>query len=91
MSKSGKILRKFRVRQGISQAQLAEQVEVDTSYISKLENGSRLIPSRNLMISIAKVLNLSIQEMDLWFFSAGYASPRVQREVQSEISKLVDG
>jgi transcriptional regulator with XRE-family HTH domain len=90
MASFGKLLRDFRIRAKLSQRVLAQQAEIDTSYISRLERGEREVASRSLALKIAQILNLSSEEIDYWFISAGYISPRMQQLASSGISRLID-
>lgn len=86
----GEMLKRFRERSMLSQRQLAAQVGIDTSYISRLENGEREITSRGLAIKIAETLHLTDEEADLWLISAGYISPRLQYLASEGISRLME-
>ncbi len=90
MTSFGKLLRDFRIRAKLSQRILAQQAEIDTSYISRLEKGEREVTSRSLALKIAEILNLSLEETDYWLISAGYISPRMQQLASNGISRLMD-
>jgi len=90
MASFGKLLKDFRVRAKLSQRDLARKAEIDTSYVSRLERGQREVASRSLAIKIAEILNLSLEEIDLWLISAGYISPRMQQLANNGISRLLD-
>lgn len=64
-------LRELRESRGISQLRLAKLVEVDHSYLSRLEHGSRA-PSAALLHRIADALALSPEERHQLFASAGF-------------------
>lgn len=53
---------RLRKEQGMTQNQLAEKVNVTQQAISMIENGYR-IPSMKLLVKIAKVLNVSIDDL----------------------------
>ena len=57
----GIVVRKHREHKGWTQAQLAEAVEVESSYISKVENGKGV--SLSLVVSIAISLAFSLDEI----------------------------
>jgi transcriptional regulator with XRE-family HTH domain len=86
----GDLLRHFRIRAGMSQSSLAEQANVDKSYISRIENGERKYPSRSVVLQLAEILQLSQAEIDLWLISAGYVSPRMQRLAATGVSRLLE-
>ena len=58
----GQYLRSERRKAGISQRQLAGQISVDFSYISKLENGRLPPPSARTVVAIAEALSSSREE-----------------------------
>ena len=45
----GKVLRKFRVRNGFTQEQLSEKLGISLKYISRIENGYSGIKTRTLI------------------------------------------
>lgn len=55
----GARLRELRQRAKLSQGDLASGAGVDTSYISKLENGHVAPPSDYLLLTLAQLLNVS--------------------------------
>ena len=57
-------LKKYRVKRGKSQSQLAKEVKVNRFYISKLERGAIAHPSLQLGLRLAKVLGCFVE--DVW-------------------------
>lgn len=57
------LLREKRRSTGISQRQLAEQADVDFSYISKLENGRLPPPAAETIERIAAILGCAVEEL----------------------------
>lgn len=45
----GKILKDFRVKRGLTQEQLSEEVEISLKYISRIENGNNGIKTQTLI------------------------------------------
>ena len=45
----GKILKDFRVKRGLTQEQLSEEVEISLKYISRIENGNNGIKTHTLI------------------------------------------
>ena len=45
----GKILKDFRVKMGLTQEQLSEEVEISLKYISRIENGNNGIKTQTLI------------------------------------------
>jgi transcriptional regulator with XRE-family HTH domain len=64
-------LRRYRERVELSQSKLAELAELDHSYVSRLESGTRT-PSRKVVEAIAEVLALRPYEQDELLAAAGY-------------------
>lgn len=74
----GEKLRQIRQIHGISARKLAEEVEVDPSTISKIENGQAL-PSIELLLKICKYFKISPAE----FFD------NVSAEITPEVQELI--
>ena len=55
-------IKKYRKKVGLTQAELAELVQVSRKTINTVENGV-FIPSTMLALSIAKILNLAVEEI----------------------------
>lgn len=64
----GQLLREKRKEQKVSQRQLAKEVGVDFTYISKIENEMLAPPSEETIQKMAKVLNADAIN---WILSAG--------------------
>ena len=60
----GNNLRLFRLRRGLSQAEVAEQIPVAVTYYSDIERG-RKQPALSILLSITKVLGVSLDELFL--------------------------
>ena len=58
-------IKKYRLEKGMLQKELAEKCGVSIGYISHLEKGSRINPSKEVMENIASVLNKSV--VDIFF------------------------
>lgn len=61
----GKQLKELRKIKHITQRELANKIDVDFSYISKIETGALDPPSEELIIKIAKVLGVDSEELIL--------------------------
>ena len=59
----GKRLRELRIRSGMTQRELAGRVNVDFTYLSKIENGALAPPSEKVIIQLAEVLNVDRDEL----------------------------
>ena len=58
MKEFGETLADTRKRSGLTQKELAEQVGIDHSYISKIERGINDAPTREKVLAIANVLGI---------------------------------
>jgi transcriptional regulator with XRE-family HTH domain len=68
----GTLLSRLRQQAGYSQKQLAVSMQWDQSYLSKIENGNRKPPSREMVIAIGRRMNLSQEDIDQLLFAAAY-------------------
>jgi len=60
--KLGENLRKLRLKKGLSQGNLAKELNVDRAYISNIENG-RMNPTLSTLEKISKALGISSSEL----------------------------
>lgn len=63
MKSFGEYLRQQRKDKRITQRELASKVNVDFSYISKIETGALEPPSEDIIIKISKVLEVDEEQM----------------------------
>lgn len=80
----GQMLRRLRIERALSQNELARQAGVDAAYVNRLEragephpNGGaikRHLPSREIILALAAVLDLSYAERDRFLFCSGLAT-----------------
>ncbi|MCL4508439.1 MAG: helix-turn-helix domain-containing protein [Chloroflexi bacterium] len=75
----GSILRRYRMRSGLSQNALAKLVGINASYINRLESGEREAPTREVALALAGALDLVPEEVDRLLFSAGHLPPSLQK------------
>lgn len=59
----GQRLRELRKDRGMSQKELAKRVEIDFTYLSKIETGSMDPPSEKTILALAKALNADSDEL----------------------------
>jgi transcriptional regulator with XRE-family HTH domain len=59
----GKILRTRRLEQNLTQRDLAQKLDLDYTYVSKIENGTQT-PSVDSLIRLAEILGLSNPEVN---------------------------
>lgn len=67
------LLQAFRERAGRSRNNLAHEVGVDPSYLTRLEHGEREPPRLHIVEGLARALRLSVQDRNRLLVAAGYA------------------
>lgn len=68
----GELLSCLRLAAGMSQHALGLAAGVDASYINRLERGERSEPSREVVIALARVLDVTPVERERLLWTAGY-------------------
>jgi len=68
----GALLREWRQRRRLSQLDLASEAEISIRHLSFLETG-RALPSRDMVLHLAKRLEIPLRERNLLLVAAGYA------------------
>lgn len=63
----GVFLKEKRQKKNMSLRELSDKAGVAHSYIAKIENGSKLPPSDDVLLSLAKGLNLDSDSVELFF------------------------
>ena len=61
--KMNKNLKLARIRAELTQKELAKRVGITNKYLSQIERGVSLNPSKGIMERISKELNTSVQEL----------------------------
>jgi transcriptional regulator with XRE-family HTH domain len=69
---AGPLLRRWREARHLSQLELALEAEVSARHISFLETG-RATPSREMVLTLAEVLEVPLRERNVLLQAAGYA------------------
>jgi transcriptional regulator with XRE-family HTH domain len=67
------LLRSFRERATRSRNNLAHEVGVDPSYLTRIEHGDREPPRQHIVEAIARALRLSVSDRNRLLVAAGYA------------------
>jgi len=67
------LLLTFRDRAGRSRNNLAHEVGVDPSYLTRIEHGDREPPRQHIVEALARALHLSVTDRNRLLVSAGYA------------------
>ena len=66
MEKPGKFgarIRELRVQAGMTQRELAEKVNIDFTYLSKIENGVLPPPSEKVILHLSEIFNVDKDEL----------------------------
>lgn len=69
LSTFGHLLKGFRLSRGLTQKELADAVDVNGSYIARLERDERR-PSRRVVLDLSKAMQLSADDTDRLLASA---------------------
>ena len=87
MENFGSKLKTLRSKQGLLMRQVAAATDVDTSMISKFENGDRL-PTREQIEKLALILKVSEDELLIQAYSEKIAYDLIQEPRAKEIVEL---
>src|SRR5580658_8378687 len=68
----GPLLRRWREARHLSQLDLALEAEVSARHVSFLETG-RAEPSREMLLTLANVLDVPLREQNFLLLAAGFA------------------
>lgn len=77
MTPFGERLRQLRARRGISQKQMAHDLQISNAYLSALEHGRRGAPTRSLLIQICTYFNIIWDEAEELERLAALSHPKV--------------
>lgn len=83
MSAVGPLLSEYRKRNRLSQLELSLLADVSSRHISFIETG-RSNPSRSMLLRLADVMNLPLNDSNLLLNSGGYAPAYSQLDLSSE-------
>lgn len=78
----GAMVRRFRVRAGLSQNQLARAAGVDPAYINRIERaklGQGSVPSRRVVVGIWDALETTVEDRERLLVAAGHCPETVLR------------
>jgi transcriptional regulator with XRE-family HTH domain len=82
-------LRKYRRKNGLTQAQLAEKVNVSTHHIGMIEL-SRNNPTLELVERIAEALNIKTYELFIDIISPNEDLELLRQEIKADMKQLLD-
>lgn len=78
----GSILRRLRIRAGLSQNQLARHSGIDPAYVNRLERGTAGIgstPSRRVVLSLWRTLETTAENREQMLVAAGLCPETILR------------
>src|SRR5215471_5372486 len=78
----GILLRTWRQRRRLSQLALACDAEISARHLSFLETG-RSAPSREMILHLARQMNIPLRERNVLLVAGGYAPIFVERSLES--------
>ena len=81
-------LKDFRKRSGLTQAELAEKVQVTPHYIGMLEMG-RNFPATDLIERIARALNIEMYELFVDSLSPAKELEKLRSDIMLEIKQTI--
>tara|TARA_R110000744_G_scaffold339972_1_gene445129 strand:+ start:885 stop:1175 length:291 start_codon:yes stop_codon:yes gene_type:complete len=87
MDNFGSRLKTLRTKQGLLMRQVAAAADVDTSMISKFENGDRL-PTRKQIEKLALILKVPEEELLIQAYSEKIAYDLIKEPLAEEIIEL---
>lgn len=73
------LLRSYRERAGRSRNNLAHEVGVDPSYLTRIEHGDRASPREHIITAVARVLQLTLVERNILLTAGGFAAPSLSQ------------
>jgi len=82
-------LRKYRRKNGLTQAQLAEKVNVSTHHIGMIEL-SRNNPTLELVERIAEALNIKTYELFVDIIAPNKELQQLRQEIRDDMRQLLD-
>lgn len=87
----GEMIRRFRKKKGLSQAELSEKVNIVQTHISRIERGLSM-PSVELLIQLVQTLEIPNEEL---LFSLGLSDdklplPRSEEELKKLLLQFLD-
>ncbi|MDR2924255.1 MAG: helix-turn-helix transcriptional regulator [Treponema sp.] len=83
-----KNLKEYRKKRGLTQAQLAEKVNVSQHYIGMLEMG-RNFPATDLIERIAKALNIEMYELFVESLSPSKELEKLRHDIMLEVKRTI--
>ncbi len=84
----GELIKSYRIKLGLTQNQVAAEMDVTPGYISNVENG-RTAMSLRFLIYYAKLMGVTLDEL-VGNLEPDYTSNALDNALMAEISKMDD-
>ncbi len=84
----GEQIKSYRIKLGLTQGQVAAEMDVTPGYISNVENG-RTAMSLRFLIYYAKIMGITLDEL-VGNLEPKYMSTALDNALMAEISKMSD-
>lgn len=84
----GEQIKSYRIKLGLTQGQVAAEMDVTPGYISNVENG-RTAMSLRFLIYYAKIMGITLDEL-VGNLEPNYRSTALDNALMAEISKMND-
>ncbi len=84
IEQSGERIRQLRIQNGYTQERLAEKLNIDQSFLSRIESGSKGC-TVDLFVQLSKLFHMSL---DVLILGLGVEDSRVQ--LKANIGRLID-
>ncbi|WP_432404860.1 helix-turn-helix domain-containing protein [Wukongibacter sp. M2B1] len=85
--KFGEYIKNKRLEKGISLRQMAGKLDITPSYLSDIEKDRRYAPDKEKILTIARILDIHSQELDLLFELAGKSKDTVPPDLPQYIKE----
>jgi len=86
--KFGEFIKKERIKKSILQRELAAKLDIDTAYISKIENNEKL-PKKQLAIEFGKVLGINLKFVETYWLKQKLMNQLVGEQYSINAIKLI--
>ena len=89
MKKSGICVQQFRIRQGYTQEEFAKMLNIDRSYLSRVESGKKGC-SIDLLVQLSELLNVSIDYLVTGEVSSSFLKTIGDEQLKHDIDSLIN-
>ena len=89
MKRSGAYIQNLRIQKGYTQGQLAKAINMDRSYLSRIESGAKGC-SVDLFIQLSEFFHVSLDALILGTNSEYFLADGKSAQLKADISELID-